>query len=81
MKFPIPYYVHVERRFRETAACLITTDSSNMKIEAVCASEKLTKIYNTIYRVSGLEVHKNTCLCFRTQKLCEIYVSNSVQSN
>ena len=34
-----------------------------------------------IYRVSGLEVYKNTCLCFSTQKLHAIYVSNSVQSN
>jgi len=31
--------------------------------------------------VSGLEVHKNTSLCFSTQKLYAIYVFNSVQSN
>ena len=29
----------------------------------------------------GLEVYKNTCLCFSTQKLYAIYVFNSVQSN
>ena len=33
------------------------------------------------YWVSGLEVYKNTCLCFSTQKLYAIYVFNSVQSN
>jgi hypothetical protein len=44
MKFPIPYYVDVQRHFRETAAGLIRTDSSNMKIEAVCSSETPTKI-------------------------------------
>ena len=31
--------------------------------------------------MSGLEVHKNTSLCFSTQKLYAIYVFNSVQSN
>ena len=34
-----------------------------------------------IYRVFGLEVYKNTCFCFSTQKLYEIYFLNSVQSN
>ena len=34
-----------------------------------------------IYRVSGLQVYKNTCLCFNTQKLYAIYVFNNVQSN
>jgi hypothetical protein len=38
-------------------------------------------IPKTIYRMSGLEVYKNTCLCFNTFKLYEIYVFNSVQSN
>ena len=33
-----------------------------------------------LYRVSVLEVYKNTCLFFSTQKLYEIYVLNSVQS-
>ena len=33
-----------------------------------------------VYRVSGLEVYKNTCLCFSTQKLYAIYVLNTVQS-
>jgi len=33
------------------------------------------------YWVSGLEVYKNTCLCFSTQKLYAIYVFDSVQSN
>ena len=36
---------------------------------------------HSIYRVSGLEVYKNTCLYFSTQKLYAIYVFNSVQSN
>jgi len=31
--------------------------------------------------VFGLEVYKNACLYFSTQKLCAIYVFNSVQSN
>jgi len=31
--------------------------------------------------MSGLEVYKNTCVYFSTQKLYEIYVFNSVQSN
>ena len=31
--------------------------------------------------MSGLEVYKNTCLCFSTQNLHAIYVFNSVQSN
>jgi len=34
-----------------------------------------------MYSVSGLEVYKNTHLCFSTQKLYAIYVFNSVQSN
>jgi hypothetical protein len=34
-----------------------------------------------MYRVFGLEVYKNICLCFSTQKIYEIYVFNSVQSN
>ena len=33
------------------------------------------------YWVSGLEVYKNTCLCFSTQKHYAIYVFNSAQSN
>jgi hypothetical protein len=33
------------------------------------------------YRVSGLEVYKNTCLCFSTWKLYDIYVFNGVQRN
>jgi len=31
--------------------------------------------------VSGLEIYKNTYLCFSTQNLYAIYVFNSVQSN
>ena len=31
--------------------------------------------------MSGLEVYKNPCLCFSTQKLYAIYIFNSVQSN
>jgi len=31
--------------------------------------------------VSELELYKNTCLCFSTQKLYAIYAFNSVQSN
>ena len=31
--------------------------------------------------MSGLELYKNICLCFSTQKLYAIYVFNSVQSN
>jgi hypothetical protein len=30
--------------------------------------------------MSGLEVHKNTCLCFSTLKLYAIYVFNSAQN-
>ena len=33
------------------------------------------------YRVSGLEVYKNTCFSFSILKLYEIYFFNSVQSN
>ena len=33
------------------------------------------------YRMSGLEVYKNTCLYFSTQKFYAIYIFNSVQSN
>jgi len=31
--------------------------------------------------VSGLEVYKNSCLCFSTHKLYAVYVFSSVQSN
>ena len=34
-----------------------------------------------LYCVSRLEVYKNRCLCFSTQKLYATYVFNSVQSN
>jgi len=34
-----------------------------------------------LYRVSELEVYKNTCLYFSTQKLYAIYVFKSVQCN
>jgi len=37
--------------------------------------------WSVMYRVSGLEVYKNTCLCFSTQKLNAIYVFSRVQSN
>ena len=39
-----------------------------------------SKLPLKLYRVSGLELYKNTCLCFSTQKLYAIYVFNSVQS-
>ena len=39
------------------------------------------KVNFVIYRVSGLEVYKNTCFYFSTWKLYEIYFFNSVQSN
>jgi hypothetical protein len=42
-----------------------------------CSVWRLAVRYG-IYRVSGLEVHKNTCLCFSTKKLNEIYVSSTV---
>ena len=40
-------------------------------------------LYSTssFYCVSGLKIYKNTCLCFSTYKLYEIYVFNSVQNN
>ena len=46
--------------------------------EFACASPTMATV---IFRLSGLEVYKNTCLCFSTQKLYAIYVFNSVQSN
>ena len=45
----------------------------------------ITLCYITVsslkYRVSGLQVYKNTCFCFSTWKLYDIYFFNSVQSN
>jgi len=43
--------------------------------------EHIISMTKLMYRVSGLEAYKNTCLCFSTQKLYAIYVFNSVQSN
>ena len=50
--------------------------------EFTCGTYRnLAEKIRTVYRVSGLEVYKNTCLCFSTQKLHAIYVFNIVQSN
>jgi len=46
---------------------------------SVISNSNLT--WPQIYCVSGLDVYKNTCLCFSTLKLHEIYVFDSVQSN